>query len=261
MSEIPLLDEKCVSFTAVNTETGVLKNKASVITKNLTVSTVLKTVRNSVLIYRNVCKIAHFAAMLFTSQYLLVILAVLINGAYILNPAQMIWAGICAGFITAVSLCFDGENREWHVLRNKIKDHKTPEKFNAAISKYGFICGFLISVFTAAAFFVCVKLTDNAASAQTAAFAAYIISCISITLIYRSRGSFLDLKYFKNKIFLIACALNLCAVLCAVFVTPVRELLGFGEISAMILAVSVLAGICPAVITWIFGIRKRMFFV
>ena len=71
VEEIALLNEPCLSFTSVNTETGVLKNKASVITKNLTISTILKTVKSAVLIYRNICALAQYTTTLFFSQYLL----------------------------------------------------------------------------------------------------------------------------------------------------------------------------------------------
>jgi len=211
MSEMLLLNEPCVSFTSVSTETGVLKNKAAVITKNLTVSTIAKAVKDSVLIYRNTCKILHFVSVLFISQYLLVIFAVLLNGAYILNPAQIILAGIC-GYISAISLCFGEQNKQSHILRNKIKNYKEPKKLNRAIIKYGFFHGLLIFALTVISFFICLiiknpgpdlldiprayinsgaDLNINISAAQTSAFIAYIVSCILVRFI----------KFFKRGLF------------------------------------------------------------
>jgi Ca2+-transporting ATPase len=286
MTEIPLLEMPCVFFTSVNTETGVLKNKASVITKNLAVSTVLKTVKNAVLVFRNTSRVAHFSSAIFMSQYLLVVFAAMLNGAFINTPAQIIWGGICAGYIFAVSMCFNEENRQWHILRRRIKEYKDARKFNRAVLKYGFIYGFLIFLFTAASFLICMTIkggapvsgfgiivayvnsgagaagsaTDNIASAQTAAFVTYIAACISMSLNYSARFFDLNFRAFKNKVFLFAVILNISAVAAAVFIPFVREFLGFGEISLTVLGISVLAGLFPAVIAKLLLFRKGIFF-
>jgi len=294
IEEISLLNEPCVAFTSVSTETGILKNKASVITNNLTVLTILKTIKNAVLIYRNICKIMHFSSILFISQYLLIILAVLFGGAYILTPLQIIWSGIGIGYIFCVSLCFDEENRKWHILRNKIKEYKEPKKFIRVILKYGFIYGFLIFIFTAISFFACLILKESSfpastgeynimliikeyinshklimlndsktyamslKSAQTSAFITYIVSCVSMVLHYIKGPRFFDLKVLKNKVFTTAFIINLLAVICVVFIPPVRNFMDFGEIGAKIFGISILIGICPLIITVFF--RKRIFF-
>ncbi|MCL1859296.1 MAG: cation transporting ATPase C-terminal domain-containing protein [Oscillospiraceae bacterium] len=280
IEEISLLNEPCVVFTSVNTETGILKNKASVITKNLTVSTILKTVKNAVLIYRNICQIAHYWSMLFISQYLLILFAVLFNGAYILNPLQIIWSGIGLGYIFTVALCFNEENRKWHILRNKIKDYKEQKKFNGAILKYGLIYGLLIFLSVIISFFAGLTLKNsvsvveaikeyinykdantiitNIKSAQNAAFVTYIISCFSIALNYIKGPRFFDFRVFKNKVFIIASVINLLAVLSVIFIFPVREQIAFNGDNAVIIAVAVILGLCPAVIAGFF--RKNMFF-
>ena len=282
VEEISLLNEPCAVFTSVGTETGILKNKASVITKNLTVSTILKTVRNAVLIYRNICRIFHFSSAMFTAQYLLIFLAVLLNGAYILSPVQIIWSGICAGFIFAVSLCFDEENKNWHILRKKIKEHRKKKIFIRTILKQGFIYGLLIFAFAAVSFFACMiiknpgsvidaiksyinsgsnfepDIANTIKSAQTAAFITYIFACMSTALYYMKGPRFLDFKMLKNKVFTIAFILNLSAVCAAVFVPQVRDFSGFGDIGAVIFAVSAAAGLFPVIIANF--IREKIFF-
>ena len=279
IEEISILNEPCVSFTSVNTETGILKNRASVITKNLTVSTILKTVKSAVLIYRNICRIAHYWSMMFVSQYLMIIFAVLLNGAYILNPMQIIWSGLGIGYIFAVSVCYNEENKNWHIMRKKIKDYKDGKKFNGTIFKYGLIYGSLIFAFAVLSFFVCMIMTEpsgsisvienfkayinytdgiNIKSAQTAAFVAYITSCFFIALGYIKGSRFFDFRIFRNKVFATALILNLLAVISAVFVPAVRDFLDFGEIGVKIFIVSAIIGIFPPVIAGFF--RKNIFF-
>ena len=282
IEEISLLNEPCVAFTSVNTETGILKNKASVTTKNLTVSTIMKTVKNAVLIYGNIFRIAHYWSTLFFSQYLLVLLAVLLNGAYILNPLQIIWAGTGLGYIYTVSLCFNEENRNWHNLRGKIKEYKDPKKLNKNILSYGLIYGLLIFAFAVLSFFTCVSIKEfdflvsirksynligvikiyiNShsldlankeieiiKSAQTAAFVTYIVSCFSIVLRY-IKGS----RIFKNKIFVTASIINLVMILCAVFIPAVRDFLDFGETGIKVLDASILLGLCPLALSRFVG--------
>jgi len=278
MEEISLLNESCLSFTSVNAETGILKNKASVITKNLTISTILKTIKQSVLIYRNIYKIAHFISILFVSQYLLVLFASLTDGAYILNPPQILWAGIGAGFVFAVSICLNEENRQWHIFRKKIKEYKKPGKFNKALFKYGLVYGFMIFVFVLISFFTCLSMkefdfllsirnsfnligvikqytsshavySENIKSAQTSAFITYIVSC-GLTALQSIKGArFFDLKIFKNKIFTTALIFNIAAGLAALFIPPVRNFFNFGETGAMIFILSVMNGMWPLIIT------------
>ena len=271
IEEISLLNEPCLTFTSVNTETGILKNKASVITKNLTVSTISKTIRSSVLIYRNICKIAHFSSMLFISQYLLIFFAVFLNGAYILNPVQIIWTGTGAGYIFTVSVCFSDDNKNWHVFRNSIQEYKEPKKFNKTILKYGLIYGLLIFIFSVLSFFICLIMQESVSAAaalkeyissgvninpaQTAAFITYIISCASFALNYIKGPRF---RISKNKVFTVAFILNLAAVLCAVFVPAVRDFSGFGEIGVKIFGVSAAIGLCPFIISRFF--RRKIFF-
>ena len=279
IEEISLLNEKPnVAFSSVSAETGILKNKASVITKNLTVSTIVKTVRSAVLIYRNVCQIAHYSSMIFISQYLLILFASLFFGAYMLSPLQIIWSGIGAGYIFAVSICFNEENKNWDILRKEIKKQKSRKKLNKIILKYGLICGLFMFVFSAASFLVCFNMKSsgsginiikdyinshnadsvNIKSAQTAAFITYVVSCITMALHYIKGWRFFDLRIIKNKVFGIALALNVIGILCAVFIPQARDFLGFGEIGLNNFIISIILGIFPFIITRFFG--KNIFF-
>jgi len=284
IEEISLLNEPCVVFTSVNTETGILKNKASVITKNLTVSTILQTVKNSVLIYRNICALTHFISAMFVSQYLLILFALLLNGAYILNPFQILWAGLGAGYVFAISICFNEENKKWQSLRTKIKEYDKPKKFNGTILKYGIFYGFLIFLFAVIAFMLCLAMKEsvmagsmldkikkyinsgkdagifavNIRAAQTAAFVSYIVSLASFALHYIKSSRFFDFKVLKNKIYIIALILNILAGLAVIFIPAIRNVFDFGEISAAILGVSALTGLLPLIITAFF--RKLIFF-
>ena len=266
IEEISLTGEHCVVFTSVNTETGILKNKASVITKNLTISTITKTLKNAVLIYRNICGIAHYLCMVFMSQYLLMLFSVLSGGEYILNPLGMIWAGIGAGYLFAVSICFNENNSDWHTARNRIKKYKAKKKYEGAVFKYGFVYAFLAFAAAISSFFVCLAIKNpsaiadvfgkyiNAAdikSAQTAAFVSYLVVFAGVALRYIKGKR--DLGIFKNKLYTAAFMLNSAGVLCAVFVPYVRDFLGFGEIGAEIFGVSVFVGILFSVLTLFFG--------
>ena len=260
IEEISLLGESCTTFTSINTETGILKNKASVITKNLTVSTILKTVRNAALIYGNICKIIHFSSAFFISQHLLILLAVILNGGYILNPAQIIWAGAYAGYMFAVALCFCEDDKKWHVLRNKIKEYRRQKKFIRTILKYGALYGLLLFAFTALSFFIRQNANGaNAQTAQTCAFVTYIVSCVAIVFQYVKGARFFDLKALKNKPFVIFSLFNLSALWLAVFIPQIREFLNFGEIGASGFLVAALLGLCPATIAGFF--KKRIFFL
>ena len=271
IEEINLTNESCTVFTSANTEAEILKNKAAVITNNLTVATVLKTIKNAVLIYRNTCKITHFSAMIFMSQYLFILFALLLNGAYILNPVQIIWSGIGAGYILAVSICFSDENKNWYVLRNKIKNYKKEKDFYTVILKYGFIYALLIFAFSVLSFFVCLMIKSpeilnitfkyyinskisesDILSAQTAAFISYIISIILIAAnhIRKSR------RY--NKIFITAFILNISGILLSVLVPFIRDFLDFGILDIKTSVISVLLGLCPVIITLF--IKKRIFY-
>ena len=278
IEEKSLFNEPCVTFTSVNTETGILKNKASVITKNLTVSAILETVKNSVLIYRNILKIAYFASALCISQYLLILLAVLFNGAYILNPVQILWAGTGAGFIFAVSICFNEENNGWQYFRKNIRNYKATKKLHKHVLKRRLIYGLIIFFIAAVSFFVCIGIKEFGIpvsirdkpnfigvfkfyisshsaynkieiikSAQTAAFISYLIACASLAFSY-IRGSRFKISLRSNKIFTIAFAANFILLLCAVFIPAVRDFLGFGEISAQIFGISIFLGLSPWII-------------
>jgi Ca2+-transporting ATPase len=273
VEEISLLNDQslCASFTSVNTETGILKNKASVIAKNLTVSTVLKTIKHAVLIYRNACEVMYFSSVIFASQYFLVLFAVLLGGAFILSPVQIIWTGAGAGFMLAASLCFSEENRGWQVLRKKIKEYKSPGKFNGAVLKYGFICGFFIFAFTVISFFACLAIEAGMSASgaaggyissgladmsapQTAAFLTYIIAAAGAGTPRISRAS--DIT--GNKFFIAAAVLNAAGILCAVFIPAVRNFAGFGDPGRLALGASVIAGLCPWVISRL--LKRKIFF-
>ena len=257
IEELPLTNERCVAFTSVTTETGILKNKASVIAKNLTVSTILKTLKNAVLVYRNIAQIATYVAMLFSSQYLLVLFSVVTGWEYILNPFGMLWAGIGAGYLFAVSISFNENNAGWHMARRKIKEYKSPKKYDRGVLKYGFaqgLCGFGSAL---SAFFVCLAMTGGADGAgmrpaQTAAFVAYIVLLAAVALrCIKGRRPF-DLGIFKNRLYGIVLASNVAVVLCAVFVAPVREFLGFGEITPAIFGISAGIGALFSIVTLFF---------
>ncbi|MCL2160008.1 MAG: hypothetical protein FWH48_11425, partial [Oscillospiraceae bacterium] len=222
IEEIALLNEPCLSFTSVNTETGVLKNKASVITKNLTISTVLKAVKNAVLIYRNICALAQYASTLFFSQYLLLLVSALVGGQYIQTPAQIIWAGIGAGYLFSASICLNEGNKNWHLHRKNIKENKSSKKFENAMLKHGLVHGLLVFLCVLASFFVCLifkepalwskvfmkYLATNGAygedikSAQTAAFVSYIVSCASLAAGHIKGRRKFELGILKNKAYL-----------------------------------------------------------
>jgi len=259
VEEIELLDERCAAFAPANTETEILKNKASVITKNLTVSTILKTVRGAVLIYRNVCRVLQFSAAVFTSQYLLALFAVLSGGAYILNPAQIIWAGAFSGFTLAAAVGLDDENSNWHVMRHKIKDYKKQKKYTRTVFSYGLIYGLLIFAAAASSFFVCSLICggDTAAS-QAAAFASYIAACISTAAGVMRGARFFGLGAFGNKVFAAVSAANVSALSLALLVPPIRDFFGFGAPGAAAFAAAVTLGLCPYIAAGF--LRKILFF-
>ena len=271
IEEISLMNERCVSFTSVSAETGILKNKASVITKNLTVSTIAKTLQNAVLIYRNICGILHYLSMLFFSQYLLMLLPVLSGGEYILSPPGMIWAGIGAGYLFAVSLCFNENNGGWHTARNRIKKYKTPKKYEGAVLKNGFVYALLAFACAVSCFFICLTLRDPSGagafkkylsapfaidpsikSAQTAALVSYLTLCAAVAARYIKGRRPFDFGIFKNKLYAAALTLNLGGIAFAVFVPAVRDFLGFGEISAGMFGVSAGMGALFAAVTVFF---------
>ncbi|MCL2095411.1 MAG: cation transporting ATPase C-terminal domain-containing protein [Oscillospiraceae bacterium] len=258
ISELILLNERCVSFASASAEAGVLKNKASVIVKNLTLSVFLKTVRDSVLIYRNICRSVYFACSLFISQYLIALSAIFIDGGYILNSMQILFAGTITGFMLAVSMCFGEDNKNWDILRKNFGEYKDPKKFNRAVLKRGLISGVLIFLFTSAAFSACLIYINpgELESAQTAAFVTYITSHISVSVCLCRRLSDLRL-FFRNRLFSAAFIINLCAVISSVFISPVREILRFGEISILIFLVSVCLGLTPPIILAAFKNKKN----
>ena len=272
IEEISLMNERCVSFTSVSAETGILKNKASVITKNLTVSTIVKTLKNAVLIYGNICGILHYLSMLFLSQYLLILLPVLSGGEYILSPFGMIWAGIGAGYLFSVSLCFNEHNGGWHIARNRIKKYKTPKKYERAVLKYGFAYGLLAFACTVLCFFIALAAKEpsglsgalkkyisagaagdpNIKSAQTAALVSYLSLCAAVAQRYIKGKRLFDFGIFKNKLYTAALTLNLTGIALAVFVPAFRDFFGFGEISAGIFGVSAAVGLVFAMATVFF---------
>ena len=260
VEETALLEERCTAFAPVGAETEILKNRASVITKNLTVSTILKTVRGAVLIYGNISKALQFSSAVFTSQYLLALLAMLTGCAYILSPAQIIWAGVPAGFMLAAAVCAGEENSNWHITRRKIKEYKKPKKYTRTVFISGLVYGLLIFAAAAASFFACLVIRGAAdtAAAQTAAFTAYVAACVSTAAGIMRGARFFGLKAFENKVFAAVSAVNLTAVPLAVFVPRIRDFLGFGAPGAAVFAMAALIGLCPYVIAGF--IRKIIFF-
>ena len=260
-SEMPLLNETNLSFTSVTTETGILKNKASVITKNLSVSNILKAVKSSVLIYRNMLNILNFSSMIFISQYLLLFFAVILNGAYILSPFQMLWSGIGAGYVFTAAMCYGENNAKWNDLR---QDMQNPDEFAQNMLKRGFMSG--ISVFFASvlSFLICFGLTESKfiweyinsssavlKSAQTAAFITYISACVFITVYYIT-----GFRILRNKFAVIGITANLLCVVLAAAIQPLRDYFGFGATDIKIAAMAVLIGLLPAAGMAFFGKRR-----
>ncbi|MCL2772661.1 MAG: cation transporting ATPase C-terminal domain-containing protein [Oscillospiraceae bacterium] len=266
LAEMPLLNEAKLSFTSATTETGVLKNKASVITKDLSVQTILKAVGNSFLIYRNICNVLNFSSMIFISQYLLIFFAVILNGAYILNPFEMIWSGIGAGYVFTLAMCYRENNTKWQDLR---KDMQNSIDFGKrTLLKRSFISGLLIFAASVLSFLICFGLSESkfiweyinnnsmdVKSAQTAAFITYI-AAYGFSALYYLNGAGI-FRILKNKASVIGFAANLIFVCLAVVIQPVRDFLGFGAIDAKIAVMAVVVGLLPAVASVV--LEKRFF--
>jgi hypothetical protein len=208
-------------------------------------------------------------SMLFVSQYMAILLSALLNAAHMQSAAQIIWAGVGAGYLFSVAICFNEGNKDWHAARKRIKKYKDPKKFGRAMLKYGSAYGLLIFFSVAASFFVCLLMKDPAAgfgifekyinadaanamdirAAQTAAF----VSCLA------ARAS-MALRYAKgrSKFYIFVLMANIVGVLCAVLISPLRDFLGFGEIGAMGFFVSAALGLLPSAVAAFIG--KNLFF-
>ena len=278
LAELPVLTESDVSFTQAAVETGVLTNKASVILKILSISEISNAVKGAVVIYKNVYGIISFAASLFTAQYLLVFLALILDGRYLLNAVQLIWSGVIVGYMCAISMCFGEDTNEWYVTRSKLKNHK---KYSRENIKSGILTGVIIFFTTILSFFVCLifkalevdknigiadilseyigsdkfelaslNLTFEASllSAQTGGFIALIFACLTIALINIKPTHLFDLSIFKNAVFVGTAAGNIILLIAAVTITPLREVWGFDLLPAKSMIFAILIGIIiPAV--------------
>ena len=278
LAELPVLTESDVSFTQSTVETGVLTNKASVILKNLSISEISNAVKGAVVIYKNVYSIISFAASLFTAQYLLVFLALILDGRYLLNAVQLLWSGVIVGYMCAISMCFGEDTNEWYITRNKLKNYKKYGKENI---KSGILTGVIIFFTTILSFFVCLifkalevdknigiaeilseyigsdkfelaslNLTFEASllSAQTGGFIALIFACLTIALINIKPTHLFDLSIFKNAVFVGTAAGNIILLIAAVTITPLREVWGFDLLPAKSMIFAILIGITiPAV--------------
>jgi hypothetical protein len=191
--------------------------------------------------------------MLAFSQYLLILFSVLTGGEYILAPTAMIWSGIGAGYLFAVSICFNENNGGWHIARKKIKKFKAKKKYELAVFKCAFVYALLAFASALAGFFSCaaIGLLDPR-SAQTAAFVSYFTLCAATAPRYIKGKRLFDFGILKNKIYAFALALNLCGILCAVFLPAVRDFLGFGEIGAGVFGTSAAIGLFFSILTAFF---------
>lgn len=222
VAEAEFLNEGYLSFCTEDTDEA-LKNKSSVTIKNMSLRLILRAVKNAGLIYKNALNAMIFCTGLFISQYLLIFFAAAFNGAYILNPAQIIWAAGGAGFFCAAAVAANGRSD-----LKKRRAAKNDRQYFAIIRKHGLLSGLVIFLAVILTFFISLgNISDYIGNpheninAQTAAFLAYIAAC------FASAARFINIK---NKIFITAAVLNIILISLAMTIKPVREYLGFGNL-------------------------------
>ncbi|MCL2098873.1 MAG: cation transporting ATPase C-terminal domain-containing protein [Oscillospiraceae bacterium] len=254
ISEAELLNESYLSFCHNDIKDEVLKNKSGVNIKNMSLSLILKSVKTANIINKNAQNIIIFSAALFIAQYLLIFFATVLRGAYILNPAQIIWAAAGAGFFCAAAIASNSEDL------NKIKKRRPSENDNRyfkTIRNQSIITGLIIFLSVLITYFLCSAVQENNISGyinspeavnpvQTAAFLTYITGCFAVSARYIK-------NFFKNKIFMTALILNTAAVSAAVTLEPVREYLEFGQINFSNIRIVAIIGIIQILIFMVMG--------
>ena len=280
LSELPVLTESDISFTQTAVETGVLTNKASVILKNLSISSILNVVKGAAVIYKNVYNIISFAVSFFTAQYLLVFFALIFDGMYMLNVSQMIWGGIIVGYMCALAMCFGEDTNKWYIFRSKLKNYK---KYSKEMIKHGISTGILIFFTVVISFALCLilendemNITDtlmqyigsdksggietaaNILSAQTGGFIALIFVCLTITLINIKSKHLSDLKIFKNTVFMATIAGNIILLAAVMAIPFLNDTLGFALLSAKSIVSVILIGIIIPSVFMFFKIKKTV---
>ena len=249
ISESEILNESYISFCHANIKDEVLKNKSSVNMKNMSLKLILKALKNANLIYKNALSVMIFSAGLFIAQYLLIFFASVFNGAYILNPAQIIWSSVGAGFFCAAAISANAEDSDRIKKRRTARDDRHYFKI---IRNQGMITGLFIFLAVMLTFLICFALQDknileyigsheNINSVQTAAFLACIIACFTNSARYIK-------DFFRNKIFMTALTINIILAYIATAVKPVREYLDFGAVDLRSACVIAVVGIAQMLI-------------
>lgn len=229
IKETELLDESNLLFCQGNVKNEVLKNKSAVNMKNISLNAIIEIIRQARLIYTNAINIISFCIGLFIAQYLLIFTATLSRGVYILNPMQIMWSSMGAGFLCTLAIAAnDGGDI------NKLKDHKLaaiPKNENdyfKMIRNRAAIQGITMFIATMVTFLVFFGIESGSITAyigsrgdhinaQTAAFLCYLAAC------FISAARYVNIK---NKIFIAAAFLNIAAVSVVIAFEPVREYLG-----------------------------------
>lgn len=255
IKEAEILNESYLSFCHDNIKDEVLKNKASVNIKDMSLKLILKTLKNANLIYKNAHNAMIFFAGLFAVQYLLIFFATIFNGAYILNTAQIIWASVGAGFFCTVSIAANSEDIDKFKER---KIAKNDRHYYQIIRKQGAMTALLIFLATILTFFICFALQgknifeyinshENINSVHTAAFLACITACFVNSARYIK-------NIRRNKFFITAAVFNAILAGFAIAIKPVREYLGFGALDLKSICVVAVVGIAQV---FIFTFRRN----
>ena len=225
VGEAEILNESYISFCTDNAEDEVLKNKSSVNIKNMSLKLILKAVRNANLIYKNAQRVMIFCTGIFIAQYLLIFTATVFNGAYILNPAQILWSSAGTGFFCAVAIAANSSGFRKIKVRGTAADDM---QYFQIIRTRGLLTGLFVFLATALTFFIYFSFESHISeyigsresiNAQTAAFVAYTAAC------FISAARYVNIK---NKIFIAALVLNIVLTAFAIANAPARAYLGFG---------------------------------
>ena len=223
--EVKLLEESYLSFCKTSAKDEIIKSKSTINMKNLSLSMIIDVIKQARLIYKNALNVMSFCTGLFIAQYLLIFAATLTAGVYILNPMQIIWSSVGAGFFCALAIAANNEDV------NKLKAYSIAANENdyfKILRNRAWIQGLLMFLATMTVFLVFFGIETRSISAyigsrgqhinaQTAAFLCYLAACFISAARYVS---------IKNKIFIAAAVLNITAVVIAITVEPVREYLG-----------------------------------
>lgn len=229
VNDAPALQNASIGV-AVGNATAVAKEASDIVLLNNSFSIIVSAIEEGRRILDNLKKVVAYLLATSSGEIIVIGSALLVGAPLPFLPTQILWANmVVEGFM---SFAFAFEPKEKDVMLRNPRSHSVRTVLTDELKKLIFIVGGITGAILVTLYFALLNLELPLAEIRTIMFVALSLGAIFFAFSFKSLDKPLwRINLFSNRFLLIALLISVCTLAIAMFLPPLRYVLGLTVLS------------------------------